>query len=119
MSVLRATTISDLAGAGPVTLTGQSAAKAWARTSGSGTPALADSFNVTSVTDNGTGDITLAYTSGFSVSPCSPAVLQTGSFAGMQQILSAATSSVRNKVHDFNGNAADADHHVASFGDLA
>jgi hypothetical protein len=95
-------------------------AKAWARTDGTTTPALADSFNVASVTDDGVGDITLTYTAGFSVSPCSPAVGQMGSFAGMQQIISVATSSVRVKVHDSNGNAADpVGHHVSSFGDLA
>lgn len=57
MSELRATTISDLAGTGPVTLTGQSAAKAWASNAANGT-AVNYSFNTSSITDNGAGDYT-------------------------------------------------------------
>jgi len=55
MSEIRATTISDAAGTGPITLTGQSAAKAWARWSMAGTAANVDSFNISSFTDITTG----------------------------------------------------------------
>ena len=55
MSDIRTNTISDLAGTGPVTLTKQSAAKAWANLNGTGTIVLRDSANVSSVTDSGTG----------------------------------------------------------------
>ena len=41
----------------------QGLCKAWADFNGSGTPALTDSFNSGSLTDNGTGDYTVAYTS--------------------------------------------------------
>ena len=60
MSNLNVTTISDLAGTGPVTLTKQSAAKAWVNFNGTGTVAIRDSMNVASVTDNGSGDYTIA-----------------------------------------------------------
>ena len=50
MSEIRATTISDAAGTGPITLTKQSAAKAWASIDGV-TPAIYNSFNVSSVTE--------------------------------------------------------------------
>ena len=63
MSEIRATTISDAAGTGPITLTGQSAAKAWANFTGTGTAIINDSFNHTSLTDNATGDYTLNLTS--------------------------------------------------------
>jgi len=63
MSEIRATTISDLAGTGPATLTGQYAAKAWVNFNGTGTVAIRESANVASITDNGTGDYTLNYTS--------------------------------------------------------
>ena len=63
MSEIRATTISDLAGTGPATLTGQYAAKAWVNFNGTGTVAIRESANVSSITDNGTGDYTLNYTS--------------------------------------------------------
>ena len=68
MSEIRATTISDLAGTGPATLTKQSAAKAWTRFNGSGTAAIDDSFNTSSLTDNGTGIYALNWSSAFSAS---------------------------------------------------
>ena len=55
MSEIRATTVSDIAGTGPVALTGQYAAKAWINFNGSGTVAIRQSGNVSSITDNGTG----------------------------------------------------------------
>jgi len=65
MSEFRANTISDAAGTGPATLTGQYAAKAWGNLTGNGTAALADGANVASITDNGTGDYTFSYTNVF------------------------------------------------------
>ena len=66
MSHLRANTISDAAGTGPVTLTGQSASKAW--WSYTKTPALAESYNVSSLSDIGTGIQDLSFTDAFSAS---------------------------------------------------
>ena len=40
-------------------------AKAWVNFDGSGTPAIRDSFNVSSITDNGTGDYTINFTTAF------------------------------------------------------
>jgi len=62
LSEIRATTISDAAGTGPVTLTKQSAAKAWVHFNGTSTIAIDDSFNTASLTDRGTG----AYSQNFS-----------------------------------------------------
>jgi hypothetical protein len=62
MSDLRVGTISDAAGTGPVTLTGQYAAKAWVNFNGTGTVAIRQSGNVTSITDNGTGNYTINFT---------------------------------------------------------
>jgi len=53
-SVLNVDTLTDAAGTGPVTLTKQSAAKAWFNLNAQ-TPALRDSFNIASFTDEGTG----------------------------------------------------------------
>ena len=61
-SVLNVDTIADKAGTGPVGLTKQSAAKAWANLNGS-TFGLRKSFNTASAVDNGTGDYTLSFTS--------------------------------------------------------
>jgi hypothetical protein len=43
-----------------------SAAKAWIRFDGTGTPTAAASYNISSITDNGTGDYTLNFTTSFS-----------------------------------------------------
>lgn len=44
----------------------QSAAKAWVRFNGTGTPAITVSYNVSSITDNGAGDFTINFTTAFS-----------------------------------------------------
>ena len=62
-SVLNVDTLTDAAGTGPVTLTKQSAAKAWGQFNGrDATIAYSDSFNCASLTDNGTSDYTTART---------------------------------------------------------
>ena len=53
-SVLNVDTIADQAGAGPVGLTKQSAAKAWGETNAAGTSILG-SFGFSSITDTSTG----------------------------------------------------------------
>ena len=64
MSTLKADTIQSTGG-GAATLTKQHAAKSWINFDGTGTPAARDSFNHASITDNGTGDYTLAFTNSF------------------------------------------------------
>ena len=61
MSDIRANTISNAAGTGPIELTKQSAAKAWINFNGTGTVAIRDSFNSSSLTDHNTGDYTLTF----------------------------------------------------------
>ena len=65
MSTLKADTIQNTSG-GAVTLTNQSAAKAWFSWNGTGTAALYDSFNTSSLNDEGTGLYTFTVTNGFS-----------------------------------------------------
>ena len=65
MSDIRANTISDAAGTGPITLTGQAGAKVWVSYNGQGTVAIRASLNVSSLTDNGTGQQTVSYTNNF------------------------------------------------------
>jgi hypothetical protein len=62
LSEIRANTISDAAGTGPIDLYKQSAAKAWVNFNGTGTVAIRDSLNVASLTDNGTGLCTINLT---------------------------------------------------------
>lgn len=66
MSEIRANTISDAAGTGPVTLTKQSAAKAWVNYSNDGGITNRASFNLSSITDVGVGNVTLNFTSSMS-----------------------------------------------------
>ena len=62
MSDIRANTISAANGTDPVTLTGQYAAKAWVNFNSTGTLAVRQSGNISSVTDNGVGLFTLNFT---------------------------------------------------------
>jgi len=59
LSEIRATTISNAAGTGPIALTKQSAAKAFEKHQIDGT--IDGSFNVSSITDNETGDYTINF----------------------------------------------------------
>ena len=63
-SVLNVDTIADKAGTGPVALTKQSAAKAFAQYDGNSN-VIDKGFNMSSITDNATGNHTLSYTSSF------------------------------------------------------
>ena len=65
MSELRADTITASDGTSPVTLTKQSAAKAWCRYN-QVTPSVTDSYNVSSVTDVSTGEAQTNLSSSFS-----------------------------------------------------
>ena len=65
MSTLKADTIQSTSG-GAATLTKQQAAKSWCNLNGTGTIALRDSFNTSSVTDNGTGDYRFIFSSAMS-----------------------------------------------------
>ena len=64
-SVLNVDTIADKAGTGPVALTKQEAAKAWINLNGNGTIAARDSLNISGLTDHGTGEYTVAFSSSF------------------------------------------------------
>lgn len=66
MSTIKADTIVASDGSSPVTLTKQSAAKAWVNFDGTSTTAdIRDSFSVSGVADNGTGDYTVTVSSAF------------------------------------------------------
>ena len=59
MSTIKVDTVQSTGG-GAVTLTNQSAAKFWANIDQIGTAELADSINCSGITDNGTGDVSVA-----------------------------------------------------------
>ena len=62
MSELRANTITHSDGTSPVTLTKQSAAKMWGRVDQTSTQSITDSFNLSSISDGGTGKTTITMT---------------------------------------------------------
>ena len=131
-SQLKVDTLTGVTTAGSILVTGegnstttnlqQGLAKSWANTSGDGTPAIDDSFNNASVTDNGTGDQTFAFTNNMSNSNycCNTGVLETG-FVICMQILGQATSNTQIKTHDVaSTTGADSDgKNYSNNGDLA
>ena len=64
MSTIRATTLSNLAGSQTISTdrVAQGTAAAWVNFNGTGTVAIRASYNVSSITDNGTGDYTVNFT---------------------------------------------------------
>jgi len=64
-SVLNVDTLVAANGTDPVTLTKQSAAKAWVNFNGSGTIAIRDSLSVSGLVDNGTGKYAVAFSNSF------------------------------------------------------
>lgn len=63
MSTIKAVTLQHTDGSSPTTLTGQSAAKVWVK--GTSSAGLSDSFNISSGTDQGTGEYSYDLTSAF------------------------------------------------------
>ena len=64
MSNLRVDNISDRLGTGFTNIPGQ--ARAWVNFNGTGTVAIREDYNVSSITDNGTGDYTVNFTNALS-----------------------------------------------------
>ena len=65
MSTLKADTIQSTSG-GAATLTKQMSLRAWVNFNGTGTIAARDSINLSSLTDNNTGEYTITYSSAWS-----------------------------------------------------
>jgi len=114
LSDIRANTISDTSGNGPINLHKQSAAKAWVAFNGRDTVAINDSFNVGSVVDIGTGTYQPQFTGSFTNAnyawhvstnnfTCSISGNRTTSSANVQNLTSASqpvdTSLVTVTVH--------------------
>jgi hypothetical protein len=116
MSTAKFDTLSTLDGSQsvPVGTVAQGSAKAWVNFNGTGTVAIRASFNVTSITDNGTGDYTLNFTTampdanysvvglttGFSTINTTRTVVLKGSDAG------GATSKTTTSVNIQTGSTA-------------
>ena len=100
MSTIKADTIVASDGTSPVTLTKQSAAKAWAEFDGENTISINESFSTSSLTDNGTGryqaNLTNAFTnSNFAHNTTSQAASYNCSIDA--SYLGASLASIRNR----------------------
>ena len=71
-------------------------AKAWVNFNGTGTVAIRDSFNVSSITDNGTGDYTVNFTTAFA--NANYAVIASSSNDGTNNALSINTQSTQGSI---------------------
>ena len=96
MSTIIATTLSNGSVSVPTATVVNGSAKAWVNFNGTGTIAARDSFNVASLTDNGTGDYTVSFTSAMANSTY--AAHGTGStffgtYRGVVQIVMSGTST--------------------------
>lgn len=130
MSELRANVVRNAAGDGPVELFKQAAAKSWANLNGTGTVALRDSLNISSVIDNGLGDYTNNFASAMASaefrSTCEAVGGVSGAPAGNEYRRSIphkspTVSSVRMGFADATGSAFSDPAYVGSavFGSLA
>ena len=118
MSEIRVTTVSDTAGTGPVTLTKQHAAKAWV-SKWYNTGTLTNSFNVSSVTDVGTGQSTVNFSSSFSSANYSHTA--SDAYYGLCQTEPNSQTASAGKVFNYNNSFALVDTviNTVAHGDLA
>lgn len=120
MSDIRANTISDAAGTGPITLTKQSAAKAWARFNGTGTAVINNSTGISSLTDNGTGNYELAVINSFSSTGVSATAAQFDDGGGKTPTYAASASAIIVQFFSASNALADAGNlSSTAHGDLA
>ena len=118
--VLNVDTIADNAGTGPVTLTKQIAAKAFAHSSSG---SVLSSFNVSSTSDIGTGQYRSTYTNNMAdAEQC----VSTNAFRDSDQYIGNRSSDNTSSYHQLNcfnrGGSTRADSDTAmgvAFGDLA
>tara|TARA_A100001515_G_C4519487_1_gene192911 strand:+ start:381 stop:755 length:375 start_codon:yes stop_codon:yes gene_type:complete len=124
MSTLKVNTIQNTSAAHSSTPEeiAQGRAKAWVNFDGEGTVAINDSFNVASITDNGTGDYTLNFTNNMSnanyVLCMSGSTNNSYTRAGTQAASNLTTSTARVFTANSGGTSADREYcAVAIFGD--
>ena len=123
-SVLNVDTIADKAGTGPVGLTKQTVAKHFCVFDGTGTVAVDESFNNSSLTDNGTGQYAVAFTNVFKNLHFALTGATVGNDEAFTYIATDAAaktaSTVRFRGVQYDGSEQDTDVvDIVSHGDLA
>ena len=85
MSTIIATTLSNGSVSVPTATVVNGSAKAWVNFDGTGTIAARDSFNVASLTDNGTGQYGVNFTNSFANTNYCSTIMSNGGAAGAVQ----------------------------------
>ncbi len=134
MSEVKTDKLTGTSTAGSIVVTGegnstttnlqQGLAKFWVNFNGTGTIAARDSFNLSGLTDNGTGDYTAAFTNAMGNANHAPQGVGQNSastdFGLMYNPFSVTTTNTRMKYVNDNAAARDSAHnHVLTNGDLA
>jgi hypothetical protein len=128
LSEIRATTISDETGNGPIALTKQSAAKMWCQWDNTGTFTPKETFNTSSLTDTATGRTTISIASNMSSADyCSQAQSSEPGASGtlyVGNINTQTASSIEMRGRQHSGSTTtglddNTYNAVTSFGDLA
>ena len=128
-SVLKVNTLTGVTTAGSIAVTGegnstttnlqQGLAKAWIKIDGSGTAEINDSFNISSITDDGTGQFAITINNAFAsanYSTTGSQNLSTSNLAISDFTTRVHKTFIRNDAATF----ADPDHvSTSNFGDLA
>ena len=131
-SQLKVDTLTVVTTAGSIVVTGegnstttnlqQGLNKAWLSVNQDGTMAILDSFNIGSISDDGTGKTDATYTSNMSSANYSNSVTAGNSNNKRGHFFSPSTSQQQIEVHQVSANSTDTDStYVCSFvaGDLA
>ena len=127
MSEVKTNKLTGVSTAGSIVVTGegnstttnlqQGLAKAWAKYSQSGTPAVDDSFNIASVTDNSAGNFTSSFSNAMgSANYAFPAI---SGEKNMQQAGTDATGSCTLLSSNASNSASDGTNYFSVHGDLA
>jgi len=125
-SILRVNTLTDASSNNSTAMStiNQGTAKFWVNFDGTGTIATRDSFNLSGLTDNGTGDYTTAFTNAMGNANHAPQGVGQNSastnFGLMYNPFSVTTTNTQMKYVNNDAAARDSAHnHVLTNGDLA
>ena len=133
-STLKINTLTGVSTAGSIAVTGegnstttnlqQGLSKCWVHYDGTGTPAIADSLNASSITDNGTGDYDINFTNNFRAATVYTAVGNGNNTEALwhapQQGSTMLSSDVRMQTRNSSASLTDCSSAVATLhGDLA
>ena len=121
MSDIRANTISDASGNGPINLHKQSAAKAHINFDGTDITIQTSSLNITTVADTGIGKYTTNFINSFNSLPSATGGMTIANFAGVMRVNPSTGACQIFKAQSYSGSAYEdgTDTSIQCCGDLA